>query len=164
AVDLCHAASGGPAALPGLLAHHFFGVPLLVTEYGVRLRTHYLTRPDASPAVRSLLAALHGRLAGETYRRATVATPGHTHARPPLAGALRGRPRQAAHGVPRHGRGALRRGGRVAGVRRPAHPGVGRPYRTGQGPRLPAARLRRRPQGGAPDPPARRRRPGGRGG
>lgn len=81
AVDLCHAASGGPAALPGLLAHHFFGVPLLVTEYGVRLRTHYLTRPDASPAVRSLLAALHGRLAGETYRRATFVTPGNTHAR-----------------------------------------------------------------------------------
>ncbi|MGW7164580.1 DUF3492 domain-containing protein [Streptomyces sp. NPDC054884] len=43
AVDLCHAASGGAAALPGLLARHFFDVPLLVTEYGVRLRTHYLS-------------------------------------------------------------------------------------------------------------------------
>ncbi|MFF5754754.1 DUF3492 domain-containing protein [Streptomyces longwoodensis] len=42
AVDLCHAASGGPAALPGLLARHFCGVPLMVTEYGVRLRSHYL--------------------------------------------------------------------------------------------------------------------------
>ncbi|MFI1373113.1 DUF3492 domain-containing protein [Streptomyces longwoodensis] len=42
AVDLCHAASGGPAALPGLLARHFCGVPLVVTEYGVRLRGHYL--------------------------------------------------------------------------------------------------------------------------
>ncbi|WP_329063759.1 glycosyltransferase [Streptomyces sp. NBC_01429] len=42
AVDLCHAASGGSAALPGLLAKRFFGVPLLVTEYGVRLRAHYL--------------------------------------------------------------------------------------------------------------------------
>ncbi|WP_416968369.1 glycosyltransferase [Streptomyces sp. 4F14] len=41
-VDLCHAASGGITALPGLLAGHFFGVPLVVTEYGVRLRTHYL--------------------------------------------------------------------------------------------------------------------------
>ncbi|MFB6983254.1 DUF3492 domain-containing protein [Streptomyces scopuliridis] len=40
--DLCHAASGGPAALSGLLAKRFFGVPLLVTEYGVRLRAHYL--------------------------------------------------------------------------------------------------------------------------
>ncbi|MFI5872544.1 DUF3492 domain-containing protein [Streptomyces sp. NPDC051445] len=43
AVDLCHATSGGAAALPGLLARHFFEVPLLVTEYGVRLRTHYLS-------------------------------------------------------------------------------------------------------------------------
>ncbi|MEU1694262.1 DUF3492 domain-containing protein [Streptomyces hirsutus] len=81
AVDLCHAASGGTAALPGLLAGHFFDVPLLVTEYGVRLRTHYLTRPDSSPAVRSLLAAFHGRLAAETYRRAAFITPGNTHAR-----------------------------------------------------------------------------------
>ncbi|MCZ9339352.1 DUF3492 domain-containing protein, partial [Streptomyces sp. TRM76130] len=70
AVDLCHATSGGAAALPGLLARHFFGVPLLVTEYGVRLRTHYLTAPGRSPAVRALLAAFHGRLAAEAYRRA----------------------------------------------------------------------------------------------
>ncbi|WP_081241274.1 DUF3492 domain-containing protein [Streptomyces viridosporus] len=81
AVDLCHATAGGAAALPGLLAHHFFGIPLLVTEYGVRLRAHYLTRPDSSPAVRSLLAAFHGRLAAETYRRAVFITPGNAHAR-----------------------------------------------------------------------------------
>ncbi|GAB2725192.1 DUF3492 domain-containing protein [Streptomyces bullii] len=81
AVDLCHAASGGTAALPGLLARHFCGVPLLVTEYGVQLRTHYLTRPDASPAVRSLLAAFHGGLAAETYARAAFLTPGNAHAR-----------------------------------------------------------------------------------
>ncbi|MEU9352813.1 DUF3492 domain-containing protein [Streptomyces griseoloalbus] len=81
AVDVCHAAAGGVTALPGLLAHHFFGIPLLVTEYGVRLRTHYLTRPDSPPAVRSLLAAFHGRLAAEIYRRAAFITPGNTHAR-----------------------------------------------------------------------------------
>ncbi|MBQ1096910.1 DUF3492 domain-containing protein [Streptomyces sp. b94] len=81
AVDLCHAASGGTAALPGLLARHFCDVPLLVTEYGVRLRTHYLTEPDAPPAIRSVLAAFHGRLAAETYRRAAVITPGNAHAR-----------------------------------------------------------------------------------
>ncbi|MET8899469.1 MULTISPECIES: DUF3492 domain-containing protein [unclassified Streptomyces] len=81
AVDLCHAASGGPAALPGLLARHFHDVPLLVTEYGVRLRSHYLTEPDAPPSTRALLAAFHGRLAAETYRRAAVITPGNTHAR-----------------------------------------------------------------------------------
>ncbi|KJK34702.1 transferase [Streptomyces variegatus] len=81
AVDLCHAASGGTAALSGLLARHFTGVPLMVTEYGVRLRTHYLTAPDAPPAVRSLLAAFHGRLAAEAYGRAEVVTAGNTHAR-----------------------------------------------------------------------------------
>ncbi|MFR0358097.1 DUF3492 domain-containing protein [Streptomyces sediminimaris] len=79
--DLCHAASGGPATLPGLLARHFHGVPLLVTEYGVRLRTHYLAATDAPPAVRALLAAFHGRLATEIYDRAAVITPGNAHAR-----------------------------------------------------------------------------------
>ncbi|WP_432191597.1 DUF3492 domain-containing protein [Streptomyces sp. bgisy027] len=81
AVDLCHATSGGSAALPALLAHHFCGVPLLLTEYGVRLRTHYLAAPDSSPAVRSLLAAFHGGLAAETYARAALVTPGNGHAR-----------------------------------------------------------------------------------
>ncbi|MBV1947762.1 DUF3492 domain-containing protein [Streptomyces sp. BV129] len=83
AVDLCHATSGGSTALPGLLARHFAGVPLLVTEYGVQLRAHYLALgPDtAAPAVRALLAAFHGRLAAEVYRRAEILTPGSTHAR-----------------------------------------------------------------------------------
>ncbi|MFF5250569.1 DUF3492 domain-containing protein [Streptomyces leeuwenhoekii] len=81
AVDLCHAASGGAAAVPGLLARHFSRVPLLVTEYGVRLRAHYLTAAEASPPVRSLLAAFHGRLAAETYRQAALVTPGNAHAR-----------------------------------------------------------------------------------
>ncbi|MFF7972065.1 DUF3492 domain-containing protein [Streptomyces sp. NPDC007905] len=83
AADLCHATTGGPAALPGLLARHFSDVPLLVTEYGVQLRSHYLALgPDAAaPAVRALLAAFHGRLAAEIYRRATILTPGNAHAR-----------------------------------------------------------------------------------
>ncbi|OIJ98226.1 glycosyltransferase [Streptomyces monashensis] len=83
AADLCHAAAGGPAALPGLLARHFCGVPLLVTEYGVQLRSHYLgLGPDAAaPAVRALLGAFHGRLAAEVYRRAEILTPGNAHAR-----------------------------------------------------------------------------------
>ncbi|MBT2477113.1 DUF3492 domain-containing protein [Streptomyces sp. ISL-94] len=82
AVDVCHAAAGGVAALPGLLAKRFFGVPLLVTEYGVQLRAHYLDhRPDARPAVRVLLAAFHIRLAGEIYDRADLLTPGNAHAR-----------------------------------------------------------------------------------
>ncbi|MFD9031552.1 DUF3492 domain-containing protein [Streptomyces sp. NPDC059567] len=83
AVDLCHAASGGSAALPGLLAKRFFGTPLLVTEYGVHLRAHYLAATDGplSAPVRALLAAFHGRLAAEVYRQAALLTPGNTHAR-----------------------------------------------------------------------------------
>ncbi|MGW0929069.1 DUF3492 domain-containing protein [Streptomyces sp. NPDC002644] len=80
-VDLCHAAAGGLAALPGLLARHFHGVPLVVTEYGVPLRAHYLGSADAPPAVRALLAAFHGRLAAEVYRSAAVLTPGNAHVR-----------------------------------------------------------------------------------
>ncbi|MFE9763351.1 DUF3492 domain-containing protein [Streptomyces sp. NPDC005808] len=82
-VDLCHATAGGTAALPGLLARYFSGVPLLVTEYGVQLRAHYLASASVgdAPAVRSLLAAFHGRLTGEVYRAAALITPGNTHAR-----------------------------------------------------------------------------------
>lgn len=94
-VDVCHAASGGVAALPGLLAKRFFGVPLLVTEYGVRLRAHYLERAgaDAAPGlpgggadgprlvVRALLAAFHVRLACEIYARADLLVAGNAHAR-----------------------------------------------------------------------------------
>ncbi|MFF4353433.1 DUF3492 domain-containing protein [Streptomyces sp. NPDC001530] len=82
-VDLCHAAAGGAAALPGLLARHFSGVPLLVTEYGVQLRAHYLAPATVGevPAVRALLAAFHGRVAAEVYRAAALITPGNTHAR-----------------------------------------------------------------------------------
>ncbi|GAA3098787.1 glycosyltransferase [Streptomyces rectiviolaceus] len=83
AVDLCHATSGGPAAVPGLLAKHFSGVPLLVTEYGVQLRAHYLATGDEalSAPARALLTSFHGRLAAEVYRQATIITPGNTHAR-----------------------------------------------------------------------------------
>ncbi|MEU6810298.1 DUF3492 domain-containing protein [Streptomyces sp. NPDC046831] len=83
AADLCHTAAGGTAALPGLLARHFCGVPLLVTEYGVRLRSHYLApgAEETAPPVRALLAAFHGRLATEAYRRAAVVTHGNAHTR-----------------------------------------------------------------------------------
>ncbi|MFJ5207964.1 DUF3492 domain-containing protein [Streptomyces nigra] len=81
AADLSHATSGGTAALAGLLARHFCDVPLVLTEYGVRLRTHYLAGADAPPAVRTLLAGFHGALAAEAYHRAAVITPGNAHAR-----------------------------------------------------------------------------------
>ncbi|CAM5563807.1 hypothetical protein SRIMM317S_03659 [Streptomyces rimosus subsp. rimosus] len=83
AVDLCHAATGGPAALPGLLAKRFFGTPLLLTEYGVRLREHYLARAGArlSAPVRSLLGAFETALAAETYAQAALVVPGTAHTR-----------------------------------------------------------------------------------
>ncbi|WP_018571287.1 DUF3492 domain-containing protein [Streptomyces sp. PsTaAH-124] len=83
AADLCHTAGGGTAALPGLLARHFCDVPLLVTEYGAPLRAHHLaaTAARTAPAVRSLLAAFHARLAAEVYRQAAVITHGNAHTR-----------------------------------------------------------------------------------
>ncbi|WP_051831641.1 glycosyltransferase [Streptomyces violens] len=82
-VDLCHATCGGPAALAGLLAKRFCGTPLLVTEYGVRLREHHLARATAalSSPVHALLAAFEGALAAETYRTADLITPGNTRIR-----------------------------------------------------------------------------------
>ncbi|WP_282694196.1 glycosyltransferase [Streptomyces sp. CC208A] len=104
AADLCHATAGGPVALPGLLAKRFFGTPLLVTEYGVGLRAHYLSAAPAgrSAALRTLLAALHGRLAGETYRRADLLTPGNAHTRrwQEKLGADRDRVRTVHPGMP----------------------------------------------------------------
>ncbi|GGV75408.1 DUF3492 domain-containing protein [Streptomyces thermoviolaceus] len=83
AADLTHATAGGAAALPGLLAHRSCGVPLLVTEYAVPLRTHYLaTSTDGTaPAVRALIGAFHRALAREIYRQAAVVTHGNAHTR-----------------------------------------------------------------------------------
>ncbi|MFD5182175.1 DUF3492 domain-containing protein [Streptomyces sp. NPDC058372] len=82
-VDLCHAASGGTAALPGLLAQHFFGVPLLVTEHHVPLRTHYLAAAgrESTAPVRALGAAFHHLLTAEVYDQAALITPGSAHVR-----------------------------------------------------------------------------------
>lgn len=87
-VDVCHAVGGGPAALPGLLAKRFFGTPLLITEYGVRVREHYLASAAdavapaaAGAAVRALLGSFQRQLAREAYTQAQLITPGNVHAR-----------------------------------------------------------------------------------
>ncbi|KAB8165101.1 DUF3492 domain-containing protein [Streptomyces sp. 3MP-14] len=90
-VDVCHAVGGGPAALPGLLARHFHGTPLLVTEFRVRLREHHLAAlagavghavpPSAARApVRALLAAFQLGLARAVYAAAALITPGDARA------------------------------------------------------------------------------------
>ncbi|SDN26886.1 DUF3492 domain-containing protein [Actinacidiphila guanduensis] len=81
--DVCHAVSGGPATLPGLLAKRFCGTPLIVTEYTVRVREALLAHRAAglTPAVRALLGDYHRLLAGESYRQAALITPGSTHVR-----------------------------------------------------------------------------------
>ncbi|MFI5753731.1 DUF3492 domain-containing protein [Streptomyces sp. NPDC051569] len=134
--DLCHAVSGGPAALAGLLAKRFFGAPLLVTEYGVQLRAHYLAAggaagsPGASPAgpragapVRALLASFHRRLAAETYRQASVITPGNTHARrwQERCGADRAKLRTVYPGMEPERFAAVGAPGGEAGRGRPGH-------------------------------------------
>ncbi|HEY5835312.1 DUF3492 domain-containing protein [Streptomyces sp.] len=83
AAELCHAVSGGPATLPGLLAKRFRGTPLVVTEYTVRVREALLGLRAAgfTPAVRALLGAYHRLLAGESYRQAALVTAGSTHVR-----------------------------------------------------------------------------------
>lgn len=82
AVDLCHATSAGPVALPGLLAKRFFGTPLLVTEYEVSLREYYLFGPAGlSLPVRTLFSAFHKQLAARVYAEAALVTSGDAHGR-----------------------------------------------------------------------------------
>ncbi|MGK5632059.1 GT4 family glycosyltransferase PelF [Streptomyces sp. URMC 123] len=83
ATGVAHAASGGLAALPGLLAQRLYGVPLLLTEHGVYLRERYLgfrAEPYRWP-VKALLLGFFRLLAEETYRRAALVTPGNRYNR-----------------------------------------------------------------------------------
>ncbi|UCM90196.1 DUF3492 domain-containing protein [Streptomyces marincola] len=142
--DLSHAVGTGPAALAGLVARHRHGTPLLITEYGARLRDHHLANgagpgahADAFPAglgtaaaahavagpggvapVRALLAAFRVRLAREAYRGAALITPGDSAARRrrEAQGAGPGWPRTVR---PEPGAGLFRA---VAGGRPPAAP------------------------------------------
>ncbi|SDJ87249.1 GT4 family glycosyltransferase PelF [Streptomyces indicus] len=80
---VAHAVSGGLAALPGLLAHHLHGVPLLLTEHGVYLRERYLgyrSGPYTWP-VKYLMLSFFRLLAEETYRVAALITPGNRYNR-----------------------------------------------------------------------------------
>ncbi|MFI8930208.1 GT4 family glycosyltransferase PelF [Streptomyces sp. NPDC053474] len=80
---VAHAVSGGIAALPGLIARHTHGVPLLLTEHGVYLRERYLgyrTGPYRWP-VKAVLLGFFRLLAEESYRSAALITPGNRYNR-----------------------------------------------------------------------------------
>ncbi|MGY0019402.1 GT4 family glycosyltransferase PelF [Streptomyces sp. YJ-C3] len=80
---VAHAVSGGIAVLPGLMARHEHGVPLLLTEHGVYLRERYLgyrTGPFTWP-VKAVMLGFFRLLAEETYRRAALITPGNRYNR-----------------------------------------------------------------------------------
>ncbi|PRH77853.1 glycosyl transferase [Streptomyces solincola] len=80
---VAHAVSGGIAVLPGLAALHEHGVPLLLTEHGVYLRERYLSYRGAPYRwpVKAVLLGFFRLLAGETYRRAALITPGNRYNR-----------------------------------------------------------------------------------
>lgn len=81
--DLCHAVDGGLGVLPGLLAKHDHGTPLLITEHRLHLRERargYRTAPYRWP-VRALLLAFFRLLATEGYRQAGLITPGSAYDR-----------------------------------------------------------------------------------
>ncbi|WP_042411090.1 DUF3492 domain-containing protein [Streptacidiphilus carbonis] len=76
--DLCHALGGGLAVLPGLLAKHFYGIPLIITEHSLHLRERargYRDAPYRRP-VRALMLTFFRLLAREAYRQAGLITPG----------------------------------------------------------------------------------------
>lgn len=80
---LTHAVSGGLAALPGIAANHLLGTPFLLTEHGIYLRERYLsyrTAPFRWP-VRALVLNFFRLLAEESYRRASLVTPGNRYNR-----------------------------------------------------------------------------------
>lgn len=80
---VAHAVSGGIAVLPGLAALDRHGVPLLLTEHGVYLRERYLgyrTAPYRWP-VKAVVLGFFRLLAEESYRRASLITPGNRYNR-----------------------------------------------------------------------------------
>lgn len=83
AEGITHAVSGGLAAVPGLLARHRHGTPFLLTEHGVYLRERYLGfRAEAYRwPVKALMLGLFRMLAKESYRSASLVTPGNRYNR-----------------------------------------------------------------------------------
>ncbi|MFF7725154.1 GT4 family glycosyltransferase PelF [Streptomyces sp. NPDC008001] len=83
AEGVTHAVSGGLATLPGLIAHHRHGTPFLLTEHGIYLRERYLSFRAESYRwpVKALMLGLFRLLAVESYRCASLVTPGNRYNR-----------------------------------------------------------------------------------
>ncbi|MFE9257144.1 GT4 family glycosyltransferase PelF [Streptomyces sp. NPDC006879] len=75
--SVAHAVSSGLATLPALAAHHFDGVPFLLTEHGIYLRERYLGYRTAATRwpVKALMLGFYRRLNTEGYRQADLITP-----------------------------------------------------------------------------------------
>ena len=81
--DVCHALDGGLGVLPGLIARHDHGTPLIITEHSLHLRERargYRAAPYRWP-VRALLLAFFRLLAREGYQQAGLITPGSAYDR-----------------------------------------------------------------------------------
>ena len=75
--DLVHTTIAGFAALPGIVAKHRDGTPLLVTEHGVFVRERYISISGAefSPYAKRFLMALSSFVARLVYAHADVVAP-----------------------------------------------------------------------------------------
>ncbi len=75
--DLVHATIAGFAALPGVIAKHRDGTPLLVTEHGVFVRERYIavSAADFSPFAKRFLMELSSFVARLVYAHADVVAP-----------------------------------------------------------------------------------------
>src|SRR5207248_6296710 len=75
--DLVHATIAGFAALPGVIAKHRDGTPLLVTEHGVFVRERYINiaASKLSPFAKRFLMRLSSFVARLAYAHADVVAP-----------------------------------------------------------------------------------------
>jgi glycosyltransferase involved in cell wall biosynthesis len=74
---VAHTVTGGLAAIPGLTARRFHGVPFLLSEHGIYLRERYLSYRSAPYRwpVKALVLGFFRMLATESYRSADLITP-----------------------------------------------------------------------------------------
>jgi glycosyltransferase involved in cell wall biosynthesis len=77
ATDIVHATIAGFPGLPGIVAFHERGTPMLVTDHGVFLRERYIAVADAelTPFCKRFLLELAGIVSRTVYRTAAIVSP-----------------------------------------------------------------------------------------